>query len=50
LVSLRPWFLQEQLMSLSDETRRPAAQRSATASALASDAEVHGTFRQLHID
>lgn len=50
LVSLRPWFLREQLISRSDETRRPPGLRSATASALASDPEVHGTFRQLSID
>jgi hypothetical protein len=49
-VSLRPWFLQEQLISKSDETRRPPGQRSSTASVLASGPDVHGTFRQLSID
>lgn len=50
LVALRPWFLQEQLVSKSDETRRPPGRRSTTASALASGSEVYGTFRQLKID
>ncbi|XP_021921168.1 alpha-tocopherol transfer protein-like [Zootermopsis nevadensis] len=50
LVSLRPWFLREQLISRSDETRRPPGLRTDTASALASDPDVHGTFRQLSID
>ncbi|XP_023706066.1 alpha-tocopherol transfer protein isoform X3 [Cryptotermes secundus] len=50
LVSLRPWFLQEQLISMSDESRRPPGQRKSTASALALGPEVHGTFRQLSID
>jgi hypothetical protein len=50
LVALRPWFLHEQSVSKSDETRRPTGRRSTTASALASGSEVYGTFRQLKID
>jgi hypothetical protein len=50
LVSLRPWFLQEQRVSMSDESRRPPEHRRSTASALASGPEVQGTFRQLDID
>ncbi|XP_069687985.1 alpha-tocopherol transfer protein-like [Periplaneta americana] len=50
LISLRSWFLQEQLISKSDESRCPAGRRSSTASALASGDEMHGTFRKLSID
>ncbi|PSN41975.1 hypothetical protein C0J52_10516 [Blattella germanica] len=50
LENMRTWFLEEQKISKSDESRRPPGSRGFSASALAQGVEVHGTFRQLSID
>ena len=50
LIRMRDWILNEQTVSKSDESRRPAGSRGIRASALLDGDQIHGTFRQLSID